>query len=60
MVHHQTLSGATCPTSLFMQQLKSVEELDSQRSHWRVALPSGLEVEWEARIIEERENELIV
>lgn len=45
--------------SLFMQHIESIEELDSQRSHWRVSLPSGLEVEWEARILEERENELL-
>lgn len=46
----------------FMQHLESVrvEDRDSGRSHWVARGPLGKQVEWNAEIIEERENELLV
>jgi uncharacterized membrane protein len=43
----------------FMSYLESVRTTGSHRSHWRAKGPAGLRVEWEAEIVEERENELI-
>jgi uncharacterized membrane protein len=43
----------------FMNHLESVRVLDDKRSHWRVKGPAGYEVEWDAEIINEHENELI-
>jgi uncharacterized membrane protein len=43
----------------FMHHLESVEILDSRRSHWKAKAPAGASVEWDAEIIDERENELI-
>lgn len=42
-----------------MSHLKSVTEHDNKRSHWVVRGPLDFDVEWEAEIINERENELI-
>lgn len=42
----------------FMGHLESVQSTDG-RSHWVVREPGGIRVEWDAEIIEERENELI-
>lgn len=42
-----------------MSHIKSVEEKDHKRSNWTAKGPMGTEVEWEAEIINERENELI-
>lgn len=43
----------------FMKHLESVENIDSRRSHWTAKAPAGQTVEWNAEIINERENELI-
>jgi len=43
----------------FIDRLESVEVLDPARSRWRVSGPMGRTLEWEARIVDERENELI-
>lgn len=42
-----------------MTHLKSVTEQDNKRSHWVVKGPLDFDVEWDAEIINERENELI-
>lgn len=42
-----------------MRHLKRVEPLDNGRSRWTAEGPFGKQVEWEAEIITERENELI-
>lgn len=46
----------------FMHYLESVhvEDADSGRSHWVAKGPLGRQVEWDAEVIEERENELLV
>jgi uncharacterized membrane protein len=43
----------------FMKHLKSVQVLDNKRSHWVANAPLGASVEWDADIIEDRENEFI-
>lgn len=43
----------------FMRHLESVEMLGEGRSRWRAKAPAGLTVEWEAEILEDRENEWI-
>jgi uncharacterized membrane protein len=43
----------------FMQNLVSVRQLDSTRSHWTAKAPAGRTVEWDAEIINEIPNELI-
>ncbi len=43
----------------FMEHLESVQVLDDRRSHWRAKAPAGSTVEWDAEIVEERENEFI-
>lgn len=43
----------------FMDHLESVSALDREHSRWRAKAPAGRVVEWEAEIINERENELI-
>ena len=43
----------------FMEHLESVEVIDNRRSHWKAKAPAGTSVEWDAEIVEERENELI-
>jgi len=43
----------------FMKHLKSVRVYDDKRSHWIASAPLGGSVEWDATIIEDRENELI-
>lgn len=43
----------------FMKHLKHVKVYDNQRSHWIANAPMGNSVEWDADIIEDRENELI-
>jgi uncharacterized membrane protein len=42
-----------------MERLESVEVLDAARSRWRASGQTGDTVEWEAQIVEDRENELI-
>jgi uncharacterized membrane protein len=45
----------------FMTHLKSVQvsEADGRRSHWVAKGPLDADIEWDAEIFEERENELI-
>lgn len=43
----------------FMDHLESVEVLDDVRSRWKAKAPAGARVEWDAEIVEDRENELI-
>jgi uncharacterized membrane protein len=43
----------------FMQHLKSVQVIDSTRSHWVVDAPVGESVAWDAEIINDQENQLI-
>lgn len=43
----------------FMNHLKSVKVIDEKRSHWVAEAPLGISVEWDANIIEDRENEKI-
>ncbi|WP_018478564.1 SRPBCC family protein [Pontibacter roseus] len=45
----------------FMEHLESVRQDGPQRSHWKAKIPGGIgTVSWDADIISERENELIV
>jgi uncharacterized membrane protein len=43
----------------FMENLESVEVIDSKRSRWVAEGPAGFDAEWEAEIINEIPNELI-
>ena len=43
----------------FMAHLHDVEVIDEKHSHWTVRLTGGLELEWDAEIVEEQENELL-
>ena len=43
----------------FMKHLKSVTVVSDKRSHWVANAPLGATVEWDADIIEDRENEFI-
>lgn len=43
----------------FMKHVESVSSIDGQQSHWVVKAPAGKTVEWDARIVNEVENELI-
>lgn len=43
----------------FMEHLESVQVLDKNLSHWVAKAPAGMNVEWDAQIINEKENELI-
>ena len=42
----------------FMENVERIDALDAGRSHWVVKAPRGT-VEWDARVTEEREGELI-
>jgi len=46
----------------FMEHLESVQvdKADGERSHWVAKAPLRQKIEWEAEVIEERENELLV
>jgi uncharacterized membrane protein len=44
---------------LFMKHVETVEPIDDVRSRWVVKGPVGSEVEWTARILADRENEVI-
>jgi uncharacterized membrane protein len=41
----------------FMRHVESVEIMDHRRSRWRAKAPAGMAVEWDAELLEERENE---
>lgn len=43
----------------FMKHLKSVKVQDAKRSHWITSAPLNSSVEWDADIVEDRENEFI-
>jgi uncharacterized membrane protein len=43
----------------FMRHLESVEILSSTRSRWRAKAPAGMTVEWEAEILQDRDQEWI-
>ena len=43
----------------FMNHLESVKMTDDKRSHWVANAPAGTTVEWDAEIINEKENNLI-
>ncbi len=43
----------------FMDHVKSVSITDNRRSHWAVKGPAGSTIEWDAAIINEKENEMI-
>jgi uncharacterized membrane protein len=45
---------------LFLEHIESVREGAKGRSHWEAMLPTGTTIEWEAEIVEERENERLV
>jgi len=43
----------------FMNHLKAVRDLGNNRSHWVAKGPAGLDVEWDAEVIEDKPNELL-
>jgi len=43
----------------FLDDVKEIQILDERRSHWRVQAPVGREIEWDAEIITDKENELL-
>ncbi|MHC5760386.1 SRPBCC family protein [Nostoc sp.] len=43
----------------FMKHLKSVQVYNEKRSHWIANAPLGNSVEWDAEILEDRENKFI-
>jgi uncharacterized membrane protein len=43
-----------------MIHLASVTEVSPIRSHWVANAPGGAQVEWDAEIVDERENELLM
>ena len=43
----------------FMRHVRNVEEHDELHSHWTVETIAGKTLEWDAEIIEQRENEMI-
>jgi uncharacterized membrane protein len=45
--------------STFMENVERVDIIDTTRSRWVVKAPGGRTVEWDARITEERDGELI-
>jgi uncharacterized membrane protein len=44
---------------LFMNHLESVRTTGERTSHWVAKAPAGRAVEWDARIVDDRPNELI-
>ncbi|CAM4237092.1 SRPBCC family protein [Gillisia limnaea] len=45
----------------FMSHIEEINQVNDKRSHWVAAVPGGLgHIEWEAEIIWEQENQLIV
>ena len=43
----------------FMRHLESVRVSGDRHSHWRAKAPAGFTVEWDAEVVNERENEVI-
>lgn len=56
-VYEAVRDFASWPT--FMENLKSIEMLDERRSHWVVAGPAGVEVEFDSEIVEDVPGERI-
>jgi len=44
---------------MFMKHLKSVQVLSDTRSHWVASAPADTTVEWDAEIVQDKENHLI-
>jgi len=44
---------------LFMDNIESVQVLDSRKSHWKVKAPAGTTVEWDSVLIEDLPGEVI-
>src|SRR5690606_24596970 len=42
-----------------MRHLKEVRTIDERRSHWVAKAPAGIEIEWDAEITEDQENQNI-
>jgi uncharacterized membrane protein len=42
--------------SKFMSHVESVKPIDDRRSHWKVKLPAGKTVEWDAEITDDQPN----
>ncbi len=57
MKHLKSVKVYNEPT--FMKHLKSVKVYNEKRSHWIANAPLGNSVEWDAEILEDRENEFI-
>jgi uncharacterized membrane protein len=45
--------------SRFLAHVNAVREIDDKHSHWFVKGPAGMELEWDAEIINDQPNELI-
>lgn len=43
----------------FLAHVNAIREIDDKHSHWYVKGPAGMEVEWDAEIINDEPNELI-
>lgn len=43
----------------FMRHIESVDLLGASRSRWRAKAPAGMTVQWEAEMVQDRENEWI-
>jgi uncharacterized membrane protein len=43
----------------FMRHLESVQVTGDRRSHWTAVAPAGKKVEWDAELVEDREDEFI-
>lgn len=43
----------------FLSHVNDVREMDEKHSHWFVKGPAGMELEWDAEILQEQPNELI-
>jgi uncharacterized membrane protein len=43
----------------FIRHLETVQEREEGKSHWRLRVPGGAAIEWDAEITQDRPNELI-
>jgi len=43
----------------FLGDIISVKVLDNERSHWTVKIPGGMQLEWDAVITVDRQNEMV-
>jgi uncharacterized membrane protein len=43
----------------FMDHVESVQTLGNDRSHWKVKGPAGMDIEWDAEVVGDIENEMI-